>query len=92
MTDPVSIARVQATFPGDGGFNAPHQWHLTGAEVVDATSELCDGQPSHLDADLDGWLTNVKTDCPWSAVVVAVEPFAGGNPTPAWRSLQGAPP
>lgn len=35
---------------GDGGFNAPFQWHLVPStvEFPEAAIELCDGLPSHL--------------------------------------------
>jgi len=93
---PEDIARVQtalegdgyagiptgALAAGDGGFNAPHAWHMTGVEIVDVTIELCDGNASFVDEDLDYWLTNVGRFCPWSATVLAAEPF-GTAPTPS---------
>ena len=61
---------------GDGGFNAPHAWHLLPASVAlpDVTIELCDGRPSDLARDLPYWLGTVGRYCPWSARVAGVAP------------------
>ncbi len=59
---------------GDGGFNAPHLWHLDPSTVyvADLAIELCDGRPtSDLDADPDYWIDTVGSYCPWAARVVA---------------------
>lgn len=58
---------------GDGGFNAPWGWHLDPSAVAfaDATIELCDGCPSHLQENLDYWIDTVRHFCPWSAEVIA---------------------
>lgn len=63
--------------PGDGGFNAPYDWHLDPAtvEVVDLSIELCDGTPSFVQEELDYWLESVTRYCPWGPTVVRrVEP------------------
>ena len=58
--------------PGDGDFNSPHGWHLIPASVrmVEMSIELCDGLPSHIDRDLEHWLTAVKRYCPWKGRIV----------------------
>ncbi len=58
---------------GDGGFNMPWSWHLKPESVrmVDASIELCDGLPSHVESDLDYWVDVVGQYCPWSAEIVA---------------------
>ncbi len=59
---------------GDGGVNAPHDWHLVDVEVVDMTMELCDGTVDYLnEIGLDRFMTE-HTDrfCPWGAVLVDV--------------------
>ncbi|MDQ3044135.1 MAG: hypothetical protein M3R06_03145, partial [Chloroflexota bacterium] len=71
-----------ALVAGDGGVNAPHAWHMVEVEIVDHTIELCDGNASYVDETLDYWLTNVGRFCPWSARVLAAEPF-GVAPTPS---------
>jgi hypothetical protein len=50
--------------------NAGHRWHLRDVRLADATIELCDGLPSHVDADLDYWVGTVKRFCPWTALPV----------------------
>ncbi len=58
---------------GSGGFNAPYSWHLVPSTVQfpDVAIELCDGLPSHVEADLAYWLGTVGQYCPWSARIVA---------------------
>jgi hypothetical protein len=58
---------------GDGGFNGPWGWHLDPASVTapDAAIELCDGEPSFVQQELDYYLESVKFYCPWGAKVVA---------------------
>ena len=65
---PVSGTLVQ----GDGGFNAPWNWHLDPETVhaPDLTVEVCDGRPSMVEADLDYWLGTVKAFCPWGSKIV----------------------
>ena len=59
----------------DGAGCDPHfTWHTDPATptFVDATIELCDGLPSHVEADKATWLGTVKRLCPWSGWVVTV--------------------
>jgi hypothetical protein len=60
--------------PGDGGFNAPWHWHLLpdSSWVAEYAIEICDGCPSGVEEQLDGWL-NVGIFCPWSAQFVRRE-------------------
>jgi hypothetical protein len=60
---------------GDGGFNDPWSWHLVPetVEFVEHTIELCDGLPSFVEEELDEWLNNVGTYCPWLSEIVAEE-------------------
>jgi len=50
-------------------------WHVDPqtVEFADFTIELCDGLPSHIEADKQYWLNTVSSYCPWSAVVAAVD-------------------
>jgi glucose/arabinose dehydrogenase len=50
-------------------------WHPDPENVsfADAAIELCDGLPSHVEADKEYWLGTVGSFCPWSAVVGAVD-------------------
>ena len=40
---------------------------------ADFTIELCDGLPSHIEADKSYWVGTVGSYCPWSAQVIAVD-------------------
>lgn len=60
--------RLQA---GNGGHNTGWSWHLTDANLVELTMELCDGRPSEVERELNYWLTSVKQFCPWSSYVHA---------------------
>ena len=50
-------------------------WHVDPADVLfsPAAIELCDGLPSHIEANKPYWLGTVGSFCPWSAVVTAVD-------------------
>ncbi len=60
---------------GDGGFNAPWSWHLDPEtlEFADATIEVCSACASAVEDDLETWLNNIGSYCPWSARVLARE-------------------
>ena len=86
IDDPVSIDRARdalengtsAGIPngrilhGDGGINTGHNWHLEDVELVDVTTEVCDGTADFVDQNLDTYL-ELGNYCPWSAVVVSIE-------------------
>lgn len=57
---------------GDGGFNLPYGWHLAPQSVrfPDAAAEVCDGVPSDVQSDIDYWVDNVGSFCPWGARIV----------------------
>jgi hypothetical protein len=59
---------------GDGGFNAPWSWHFDpdAVRMAEAAIEVCDGEPSYVQANLADYLQFGY--CPWSARVVAVRP------------------
>ncbi len=50
-------------------------WHVDPANVMfaDAAIEVCDGLPSHIEANKTYWLQTVRSYCPWSARVFAVD-------------------
>ena len=60
--------------PGDGGFNAPWHWHLhpDSSWVAEYAIEVCDGCPSDVEDQLEGWL-NLGIFCLWSAQFVRRE-------------------
>lgn len=55
--------------------DAQWTWHPGAADVsfADVAIEVCDGLPSHIEADKEYWIGTVGQYCPWSAVVVAVD-------------------
>ncbi len=60
---------------GDPGVNTGYSWSIDPSDIewADMTIELCDGKPSDVEAN------EISGDrfCPWSAKVVAVEPYGG---------------
>ena len=58
-------------------YNEPWSWHIDPDDVhmAEVTIELCDGLPSHVEADLDYWITSVQRFCPWNAKIVEIEDF-----------------
>lgn len=65
---------------GDPSVNTGYSWHMDPDtfEWADMTIEVCDGLPSHVEAN------TITSDrfCPWSAVVISVEPYAGPAENP----------
>jgi hypothetical protein len=79
----VQQGKSQATIPsgrlikGSVSYNEPWSWHIDSEDihVAEFTIELCDGLPSHVEADLDYWVSTVKRFCPWNAKIVEIEDF-----------------
>jgi hypothetical protein len=65
---------------GDGGVNAPHNWHMVDTTLADMTIEVCDGTATMVDEDTAYWVETVGRFCPWSATVIAVEPLNATDP------------
>ncbi len=63
--------------PGRGDHNSPWSWHLDPAEttMAELTIELCSGLPSFVEANLDVWLNDVGSYCPWSAELAGLQDF-----------------
>ena len=63
------------TLVNGGACDLQWTWHPDPADVTfaQAAIELCDGLPSHVEADKDYWIGTVGAFCPWSAVVTAVD-------------------
>jgi hypothetical protein len=64
---------------GDAGVNAPWSWHFkTGEWTLSAFSiELCDGWPGYVEEDVDRWLANSKSFCPWSSRLAGEKEIIG---------------
>ncbi len=79
----VERGESRATIPsgklvrGSVAYNKPWSWHVDPGDVLMAemTIELCDGLPSHVEADVDYWIESVKRFCPRTAKIVKVEDF-----------------
>ena len=61
--------------PGDGGVNAPHEWHLEDVEFAEVTIEVCDGTAAYVDGvGYDAWVASQgERYCPWSAELIGLE-------------------
>lgn len=59
---------------GRADHNLPWSWHLDpeDIEMAEVTTEVCDGTPSLVEADLPGYLA-VGRFCPWTATLESVE-------------------
>jgi hypothetical protein len=60
---------------GAGDHNAPWSWHLDpeAIEMADFTMELCDGEPSYVEANLAEFTDNVQRYCPWASTLLSLE-------------------
>lgn len=56
---------------GNGGFNTGYRWHLkpNTVEFADMTIEVCDGEPSFVEENVDYFVDTVKRYCPWGIKV-----------------------
>ena len=56
---------------GNGGFNTGYSWHLkpNTVEFADMTIEVCDGEPSFVEENVDYFVDTVKRYCPWGIKV-----------------------
>jgi len=79
----VQRGESQATIPsgklikGSVWYNEPWSWHIDSEDIhmAEVTMELCDGIPSHVEADLNYWVDTVGRFCPWNATIVKIEDF-----------------
>ena len=87
LRDPAEIAKAERVLSGgqpmvvagrlvagDGGFNAPWSWHLKpdSTWLTGMVIELCEGIPSAVEQDLEGWL-QYGLLCVTTAEIVARE-------------------
>lgn len=56
---------------GNEGYNHQWSWHFISDqwELVEISTEVCDGRPGMVEEDLDYWIDQVGYFCPWSARV-----------------------
>jgi hypothetical protein len=60
---------VSTPLRGDGGFNAPRNWHLDPASIhfAEVTIEACQSTPQFLEDNLDYWI-DFNQVCIWAMV------------------------
>jgi hypothetical protein len=51
--------------------NVGYSWHLEDVSFAQAAIELCDGRPSDVEREGEGW--GGGRYCPWGATVIAIE-------------------
>lgn len=62
--------------PGKAGYNCPWTWHLDPqSTMVDSARELCDAEPSYVQAHLRSWIRDVHDYCPWTARLIRLQDF-----------------
>ena len=56
---------------GNGGHNLEWSWHFTPNQwsLAEMSIELCDGNPSLVEQEIDYWVGTVGRFCPWSSYV-----------------------
>ncbi len=81
----IQQGRTTATIPvarilrgsGQASHNAPYHWHMDpdDIEFAFAAIEVCDGTPSFVESHIDYFVDVVRTYCPWSAKLVALQDY-----------------
>jgi hypothetical protein len=58
-----------------GDCDPAYHWHVDPAAMsfTDFATEVCDGRPSYLEANLSQWITAPGNYCPWGVTVVNVD-------------------
>lgn len=61
--------------PGNGGINAPYNWHLRHVSIQFAKNRTAsaDALPGEVEEDLDKWLRDIVTYSPWASRIIARE-------------------
>lgn len=56
---------------GSEDYNSNWSWHFVENQwdLVDISTEVCDGRPSFVEEELDYWVDQVGRFCPWSSRV-----------------------
>lgn len=57
---------------GNDGYNNNWSWHFVpdAWDMVEISTEVCDGRPQMVEDDLDYWVDQVGYFCPWNSVVL----------------------
>ena len=56
---------------GNGGINKEWSWHFSESEwsLTELSFEICDAWPSYIEENLETWLEEVGSFCPWASRV-----------------------
>lgn len=67
---------------GNGGHNQPWSWHFTPSQwsLAEMSIEVCDGEPDYVEKNLDTWMQQVGSYCPWSGQVIRACPVSSVEP------------
>ena len=67
--------------PGRAAHNVPYGWHLDPRDIsmADFTTEVCDARPSYVEENVGEFVDNVGHYCPWSARLVGLRNYTGGE-------------
>lgn len=62
---------------GEENCNAPWNWHYDpeNIKMAEFTTEICDGLPSYVNANIDEWIKSVGRFCPWRAKLLDVKDY-----------------
>lgn len=57
---------------GNPGYNSDWSWHFTENrwDLVEISTEVCDGRPGFVEEELDYWINDVQRFCPFNSRVV----------------------
>jgi hypothetical protein len=71
---PAAQRRLHITGPialGNGGYNLSWQWHFVSEQwdMVEVSAETCDGAPQQVEQDVNHWVVDIGTFCPWNSYV-----------------------
>ena len=70
--------------PGRAAHNVPYGWHLDPQDIsmADFKTEVCDARPSYVEENVGEFVNNVGRYCPWSARLVKLRNYTGGEIVP----------
>jgi len=63
--------------PGTADHNDPWSWHISPEEIemAEITIEVCDGNPTFVEENVNTFVDDVGHYCPWSAELVDIEDY-----------------
>lgn len=75
--------------PANSDRNAPWLWEFVDSAwtMAEVSMELCDGTPSYVDENLEKWMEEVGSYCPWSSRVLREVSFSEMSVLPLFAGL-----